>query len=97
MTNRFENLWESAAGDGALSPVGIARPECEIDALMDAWLRERQDGIECRLYLEEAGRLLKRIVCEERMPRHLRQRVKHLLLAIRAIREAERATPADED
>ena len=66
MMSRFENLWESAAGDGAWSPVGVARPECEFDALMDAWFRERQDSIECRLYLDEAGRLLREILGEDR-------------------------------
>jgi hypothetical protein len=97
MTGRFDNLWESAAGDGALSPVGVARPESEFDALMDAWFRERQDCIECRLYLDEAGRLLRKVLDEETVPVRLRRRAKHLLLAIRAVREAEGGTVSNED
>jgi len=97
MTNRFENLWETAAGDGALTPVGVARPECDFDALMEAWLRERQDCIECRLYLGEAGRLLREILAEDQVPQRLRRRVRHLLLAIRAVGESERGSATDED
>jgi|ERR1700757_3544365 hypothetical protein len=97
MISRFEDLWESAAGDGALSPVGVARPECEFDALMDAWFRERQDCIECRLYLDEAGRLLRMILGEEAVPPRLRRRAKHLLLAIRSVRESEGGTFPDRD
>src|SRR4051794_23536959 len=59
MRSRIENLWKSAAGDGALTPVGVARPESDFDDLMDAWSRERQTSIECRLAMEEAGRLLR--------------------------------------
>src|SRR5437588_11804787 len=95
MMGRFENLWESAAGDGALSPVGVARPDCEFDALMDAWFRERQDSIECRLYLEEARRLLREIMDVEIVPPRLRRRAKHLLLAIRAVRESDRGNTPD--
>jgi len=97
MTGRFENLWEAAAGDGASSPVGVARPECEFDALMDAWFRERQDCIESRLYLDEAWRLLRQIMREDQVPLPLRRRAKHLLLAIRAVRESERGSCPDED
>jgi len=97
MMNRFENLWNSAAGDGALTPVGIARPECEFDALMEAWLRERHDSIECRLYLDEAGRLLREILGEDQVPPRLRRRVRKLLQAIRAVREAERSGSTEED
>jgi hypothetical protein len=97
MLSRFDNLWESAAGDGALTPVGVARPECEFDALMDAWFRERQDSIECRLYLDEAGRLLREIIGEERVPVRLRRRAKHMLLAIRASRESEQGPSPGED
>jgi len=97
MINRFEDMWKMAAGDGALTPVGVARPECEFDALMDAWFRERQDSIECRLYLEEAGDLLQQILEEDRVPMRLRRRAKHLLLALRAVRAAEQGSTSSED
>jgi hypothetical protein len=97
MMGRFESLWESAAGDGALTPVGVARPECDFDALMDAWYRERQNCIECRLHLDEAGRLIRQILEDDKVTPRLRRRAKHLLLAIQAVREAERRHPTADD
>src|ERR1700751_6035014 len=82
MVNRFEDLWKSA-GDGAFSPVGTIQPDCDTDALMDAWFRERQDSIECRLYLEEAQRLLRQVVMVGKVPPRLRKQAKTLLRAVR--------------
>jgi hypothetical protein len=91
MMGRIEDLWESA-GDGAFSPVGAIRSDVDIDvdALMKAWFRERQDSIECRLYLEEARRLLQKLVGVDEVPPRLRKRAQCLL---RAVRRSER--PAD--
>jgi len=97
MFSRFEKPWETAAGDGASTPVGVSPPACEVDALMDAWLRERHESVECRLYLDEAGRLLRRMLVEDGVPLRLRRRARHLLLAIRAIREAGHDRTTDED
>jgi len=89
MMGPFEYQWESAAGDGALTPVVFARPECEFEELMDAWFRERRDSIEFRLYLEEAERLLQEITCERAVPVRLRQRSRLLLRAIRAVQQSK--------
>jgi hypothetical protein len=97
MTGRLENLWKTAAGDGALTPIGTNRPEFEFDALLDAWFRERQVSVECRLYLDEAGQLLRELVGQDTMSSQLRRRVKTLLLAIRALKDAERGTDDDEE
>jgi len=97
MFRRFDDLWESAAGDGASTPVGVARPECNLDELMDAWFRERQENVECRLYLDEAGRLLRRILGEGGLPSRLRRQARHLLLAIRAVAETERGGDRNPD
>jgi len=97
MMSRFEDLWESAAGEGASTPVGVARPECEFDALMDAWFRERHESIENRLHLEEAGELLRQILDVDQVPLKLRRRAKHLLQAIRAVHDADRENPHDPD
>jgi len=96
MRSRIENLWKSAAGDGALTPVGVARPESDFDDLMDAWSRERQTSIECRLAMEEAGRLLREILDEARLPAHLRRRVKGLVQVIETCGEAEHGCISDE-
>jgi hypothetical protein len=79
----FEHLWESA-GDGAFSPVGATRPDGDFDALMDAWLRERQDSIECRLYLKQMRQLIRRMMEVDRVPPELRKRARCLLRAVRA-------------
>lgn len=89
MRSRIENLWESAAGDGASTPVGVARPESDFDALMEAWSRERQASTECRLALDQAGRLLREILKEDRVPIGLRRRARRLVRVIRASRDAE--------
>jgi len=97
MFSRFESLWDSAGGDGALTPVGVARPEDDYDALMDAWFRERQESTECRLYLDEAGRLLRQIQDSQQVPLRLRRRAKNLLLAMRAVRDDGKKDSIDED
>jgi len=86
MIVRFEDLWQSA-GDGAFSPGTLVPPEDESDALMDAWLRERQDSTECQLYLKEMGRVLRKLISVEEVPPQLRKRAKFLL---RAVRESRR-------
>jgi len=97
MFNRFENPWESAAGDGAWSPVGFARPESEFDELLSAWLRERQDCIEHRLYLDDAGKLLREILHEACLSHPLRRRVRHFLQAVRDIQDCDRGSQYERD
>jgi len=89
MKSLIENLCKSAAGDGALTPVGAYHSNSELDALMDAWSRERQTSIECLLALEEAGRLLRELMDEDGVPLRIRRRAKRLVRAIRASREAK--------
>jgi hypothetical protein len=80
----FEDLWESG-DDGAFSPVGATRPEGDdVDALMDAWLRERQVSIESRLYLEQAGRLIRKMMDGDTVSPDLRKQARCLLRAVRA-------------
>jgi hypothetical protein len=80
----FEDLWESG-DDGAFSPIGATRPQGgEVDALMDAWLKERHVSIESRLYLEQAGRLIREMMDVDKVPPDLRKRAKCLLRAVRA-------------
>jgi hypothetical protein len=85
MINRFEDLWQSA-GDGAFSPGSAVHPDHDVDALMDAWLKERQDSTECRLYLEEMGRVLRKLIAVEKVPPRLRRRAKSLLRAVHEAR-----------
>jgi len=89
MIIRFEDLWDSA-GDGAFSPGRVARPDEDIDALMDAWRRERQESTECRLYLEEMKRVLRKLIEVEKVPPRLRKRAKSLLRAVQDARPGSR-------
>ena len=73
MIIRFEDLWESA-GDGASSPGSMVRAADDVDALMDAWRRERQESTECRLYLEQMRRVLRKMIDVEKVPPRLRRR-----------------------
>jgi len=97
MKRRFENVCDWAAGDGAVTPIGVGRPESDSDALMDAWYRERQDNIEYRLYLDQARRLLRRLGELDEVPAHLRRQVRLLLQGIRAFAEAEERRSVDDE
>jgi hypothetical protein len=92
MIIRFEDLWDSA-GDGASSPGWAARTDDDVDALMDAWLRERRESTECRLYLERMRRVLRKLIEVEKVPPRLRKRAKSLL---RAVRDAKRGSGDDD-
>jgi hypothetical protein len=85
MIIRFEDLWDSA-GDGAFSVGHAVRPDEDIDALMDAWRRERQESTECRLYLQEMRRVLRKLIEVEKVPPQLRKQAKSLLRAVREAR-----------
>jgi len=91
MINRFEDLWDSA-GDGAFSPGCIGHPDDEVNALMDAWRRERQESTECRLYLQEMRRVLQKMIEVEKVPPRLRRRAETLL---RAFRDGNRGSGGD--
>jgi len=88
MIIRFEDLWQSA-GDGAFSPGGVARSDNDVDALMDAWLKERRTSTERGLYLEQMGRVLQKLIAVEKVPSRLRRRAKSLLKAVREARNGE--------
>jgi hypothetical protein len=85
MIIRFEDLWQSA-GDGASSPGSFVRPGDDVDELMQAWLRECHKSTECRLYLEQMRRVLRKMIEVEKVPPQLRKRAKSLLKAVREAR-----------
>jgi hypothetical protein len=89
MDSPFEELWKTAADDGAACLAGVYLPrvdEGEVERLLDAWYRERTDRIECALMLDQARRLLTDLLADEEIsPRHRRQ-AGRLIRAIRSIR-----------
>ena len=94
MKSRLNDLWASAANDGASSPIGIyekaADTDAEVDMLMDAWLRERSDRIESSLILDQAQRLMIGLLSDGAIsPRRRRQAIR-LIRAIRSNQKGDR-------
>jgi len=60
MKNRLEDLWKSAADDGASTPLGpVTVPtDAEIDELLDAWFLERHKSIEYEMLLKQSRRVI---------------------------------------
>jgi hypothetical protein len=86
MTHPFDDLFLLNGQDGASTPVGLLRPqdEAEIDEIMDAWFQERHDNIESGIFLDQARRLLVRILAEGELTPRTRRRAKRLIRAIGA-------------
>src|SRR4051794_13934439 len=86
MLDHFNDLLKACAGDGA-SAAGAVAPagsEDDVDQIMDAWYRERQERVEAGLFLEQARELLGQIVAEGRITPLSRRKARRLLLAIQA-------------
>lgn len=90
MTSRFEDLWDSAADDGASCPVGLDTTAgaggAEIDHLMNAWLSERTERIEGSLVLDQARRLLAGMLAGGELTPRRRRQARRLIRAIRCAR-----------
>lgn len=85
MTNRFEDLWDSA-DDGASTPLGPLeiRDRSGTEALLEAWYVERRNSIECELVLGESRRLIARLLAEDELCPRRRKKAARLLRAIDA-------------
>ena len=96
MNSRFDDLWASAADDGASCPVGVyaARNEAddEVDQLMNAWLQERTDRIEGALILDQVQRLIIEMLADGELRPGRRRRAVRL---VRAIRDLRKGNPDD--
>jgi hypothetical protein len=89
MTDRFEDLWSSAADDGAscLARAYATESSDDIDQLLDAWYRERSVRIEYALVLEQAHRLITRLLADHELTTRRRREARRVLLAIRKVRD----------
>ncbi len=85
MSNPFDDLFISTGEDGASAPVASikTRDAAEIDRIMDAWFQERQDNIECGMFLDQARRLLTRILADGELTLKTRRQVKSFIVAMR--------------
>jgi len=88
MIGRFEDLWSSAAGDGAMSPID-SHATClgvEIDELMAAWYRERTAQIEFALLLDQAEGLIDKMLIDGGVSPRRRKEAIRFLRASRKVR-----------
>lgn len=85
MENRFDLSWDSYPNDGASAPVvaPMAYDPEEYNDLLRAWCQERHEGIELKLCLDEAVKLLKHMVANGDVTPAYRRRAKRLFQAIR--------------
>lgn len=93
MNGRFEDLWSTAADDGAACLSGIVTGRgggVEVDELLDAWYRERTDRIECSLVLEQARRLLAGLLADGSVTPRRRRQAGRLIRAIHGIQQGGR-------
>lgn len=92
MLSHFNDLLLASPRDGASAAIGISRTgdADEVDKLMDAWYRERQERIEAGLFLDQARLLLARIISQGRITTADRKRARRLLLAIQEAGEHAR-------
>ena len=89
MIGHFNELLRVTADEGASATIGLSPSHSadEIDDLLEAWFRERQERIETGLFLDEVQRLLKRIIREGRITPAIQRKATNLLLAIEAINQ----------
>lgn len=92
MNNPFDHLLLSTGEDGASTPVTSIRNRdaAEIDRIMDAWFQERQDNIECGMFLDQARKLLTRILADGELTLKTRRQVKSFMLAMQECRRDHR-------
>ncbi len=86
MTSWFDLPWDSIPGDGVSAPISVSTTSdrAENEQLMYAWLRERQENVEQRIYLDQCVQLINRILADGEISARSRRKARHLLLAIRA-------------
>jgi len=60
ISNRLEDLWSSAANDGASTPMGpsTVSSDAEVDELLDAWFLERHKCIEFEMLLKQSRKII---------------------------------------
>lgn len=85
MGHRLDLSWDSIPCDGASAPLAMptALEPAVCDDLFRAWCQERHQSIETKLYLDEALRLLKRLLADGEISLQTRKRARRLLLAIK--------------
>ncbi len=84
MGSRLDLSWDTIPYDGASAPVAMPATSApsEYDDLFRAWCRERHENIETKLYLDEAVRVLKRLLADDAVSLEMRKRARRLFTAI---------------
>lgn len=97
MNRRFEDIWDDAPDDEPAGP-GLDEAEeetesllgetgDETESLLDAWYRERSQRIETALVLDEARRLLRKLVATRELDDAPARQARKLLRAIRDLKD----------
>jgi hypothetical protein len=88
MFGHFSDLLMATPTDGASAVTASppSRTSEDVDELMEAWYRERQERVEVGLFLDEARNLLRRILAEGEVSPLSRRKARRLLLALEAFR-----------
>lgn len=84
LINCLEDLWKTAASDGASCPVGpsVSRTGAELDQIMEAWFLERSRSIESSLLLDQSRKLLERVLAGGPISANERRKARCLIRAI---------------
>jgi len=85
MGNRLDLSWDTIPHDGASAPVATpaTTDPAEYDDLFRAWCQERHECIETKLYLDEALRVLRRLLADGEVSLEARKRARRLFTAIK--------------
>lgn len=92
MGRRFEDVWSMAADDGANCPIGVSDGATlagrgtrsdELGLLLEAWSCERSMRIEGSLLLEQAGRMIVKLLADEGHSSKSLRQARSLLRVIR--------------
>jgi hypothetical protein len=92
LNRRFEDLWVDAANDGASCPVGVSTSMlgAELDQVTEAWFLERTQRIEGLLVLDQARRLLTKLLAEGQVSTRTRKKASSVCRAIKKLQSEGR-------
>jgi len=85
MGSQLDLSWDTIPHDGASAPVAMpaTHDPNEQNELLRAWCQERHENIETKLYLEEALRVLRRMLAVGEVSVQTRRRAQRLIRAIK--------------
>jgi len=91
MASRFNLPWDTFPSDGASAPASVPTTvgQTDHDGLFQAWCEERHESIELRLCLDEAMRLIQRMIAEGQVTVESQKRARRLSAAVNTRRSCD--------